>query len=164
MNASAQTVDDGNDARMLAALDRLRAEIAVASEKTTGELIRDAATLLADLLRTAVEPEMLTPHLDRVLIAPMREEAEYRHVTEGGAELVLLGGGSVDAERPLFGVAVASGPGMISRKGVRIPTGVHPGDVVVFSRHVGDVVTVAGKSYRLVKAIDIQATIPAGGS
>lgn len=81
---------------------------------------------------------MFKPFNDRVLIEVDEDEAE----TKGG--LAIPEGSVEDIHK--WGTVIRVGPGKLSKKGVRIPVGVEPGDRVAFVRFLER--TETGKSLR----------------
>lgn len=81
---------------------------------------------------------MFKPCNDRVLIEVDEDEAE----TSGG--LVIPEGSVEDIHK--WGTVISVGPGRLSKKGVRIPVGVEPGDRVAFVRFLER--TETGKALR----------------
>lgn len=53
------------------------------------------------------------------------------------------------------GVVIATGPGHYNSQGIRIPTDVDVGDVVMFNKHVGETKEINGQPLRFIKASDI---------
>jgi chaperonin GroES len=98
--------------------------------------------LINQLLKAINVDSDLSPQRDRVLVREIKEKkSDVLWVPEEG--------------RAGKGVIIASGPGHLSPQGVRIPTELNPGDIVVFNKHTGEEVTFNEEKLRLIKAGDI---------
>lgn len=105
------------------------------------ELAKDLSQHLRDLL-----PEQYRPFRDRVLV---------RTIEVSRSSLIHI----PDEQHEGRGLVVAKGDGSYNKHGVRIPIDVEVGDVVVFSRYVGEKVTFADEELRLIKASDLMAVL-----
>ena len=88
---------------------------------------------------------MIKPLADRVLIEP--QEAQTK--TASGIFIP-----DTAKEKPQQGKVVAAGPGKKDE-----PMEVKPGDVVLYGKYAGTVVTVEDKKYLIVKQSDILAVL-----
>jgi chaperonin GroES len=95
---------------------------------------------------------MLEPIRDYVLV---ELEPEERQTAAG----VLLPETLEERKKPRaqWGRVVAAGPGRISRKGVRLPTEVEPGDRVCFDRFAGTEMLASGRRMVLIGASELLA-------
>lgn len=94
----------------------------------------------------------LVPLEDRVIIAPLDEEAKK---TKGGIFLPE----TADKEKPEQGKIVSVGPGKMLEDGKRAPMEVKVGDTVVFTKYGPDEIKVDGKTYLIARHSDILAII-----
>jgi chaperonin GroES len=65
--------------------------------------------------------------------------------------------GERNKPRAQWGVVVAAGPGRISRKGVRVPVEVKPGDHVCFDRFAGTEMTIEGERWVMIHTEELLA-------
>ena len=92
----------------------------------------------------------IKPLEDRVLVQPLEAE----QTTKSG--LVIP---DTAKEKPQEGAVIATGPGRVDDKGVRIPMDVAVGDIVIFSKYGGTEVKYDGQEYLLLNARDILAVV-----
>ena len=95
-------------------------------------------------------PTTIKPLEDRVLVQPLEAE----QTTAFG--LVIP---DTAKEKPQEGAVIATGPGRVDDKGVRIPMDVAVGDIVIFSKYGGTEVKYDGQEYLLLNARDILAVV-----
>lgn len=93
--------------------------------------------------------ELPTPVGDRVLVQPKKDEQMV-----GVIEIPDIG-----VERPMFGVVMKLGTGVLNRKGEPVSFIVGCGDSVVFHRAVGVDAQFDGKPYNIIKQDDIEAVL-----
>ena len=94
----------------------------------------------------------LVPLEDRVIIAPLDEEAKK---TKSGIYLPE----TADKEKPEQGKIVSVGPGKMMEDGKRAPMEVKVGDTVVFTKYGPDEIKIEGKAYLIARHSDILAII-----
>ena len=93
----------------------------------------------------------LRPLGDRVILEPI---SVYDTTNSG-----IIIPETVTKDRPQMALVVAVGPGVMNKKGERIPLDVKPGDKVVFSKYGPDDVEIEGKKYLVCRADSIMAVI-----
>ena len=92
----------------------------------------------------------IKPLHDRVLI----ERVEAVKKTSGGVILP-----DTSAEKPAEGLVVATGPGLTKDDGSIRTLNVKEGDRVIFARNAGSELKFEGKSYLMMREVDIHAII-----
>lgn len=93
----------------------------------------------------------IKPLDDRIVVRPLDAE----EVTAGG--LVIP---ATVREKPQEGEVLAAGPGRFNSAGTaRIPTGIKPGDIVLYGRYGGTEVKHDGEQYLMLTAADVMALI-----
>lgn len=92
----------------------------------------------------------IKPLEDRVLVQPLEAET----TTASGLYIP-----DTAKEKPQEGKVIATGPGRVDDKGVRIPMDVKQGDVVIFSKYGGTEVKYNNEEYLLLNARDILAVV-----
>jgi chaperonin GroES len=92
----------------------------------------------------------IKPLLDNVLIAPLEADAK----TASG---IILPDSA--KEKPQIGEVKATGPGLVTPKGEKIPMNVKAGDKVMYKKWGGDEVKVNGEDWMIVKQGDILAIV-----
>lgn len=109
--------------------------------------IGQTTEILVSLLGSVI-PASYTPFLDRVLLYPLPEPPRSRLV-----DLPL------SKEAPLRALVVRLGASGVAGRVLEYEPGcsIEPGDVVIFSRHSGQVVRFGDVELRLIKAADILA-------
>lgn len=94
----------------------------------------------------------IAPLGNRVAIEVIEED---NRTTAGG--LVLP---AKDRERPLFGVVISVGEGLLTEQGAYIPIPLHPGDKIIFERYSGTEIRASDKPAVLVlEYSDIMAVL-----
>lgn len=89
-----------------------------------------------------------TPLQDRVLV----KLAEAATETTSGIALA-----TESDEEPSQGEVVAAGPGLVTSQGEVMPTGISPGESVIYAKLAGTSVTIEGSAYKVVDGIDCLA-------
>ncbi len=97
-----------------------------------------------------MEPNMLKPLFDYVLIKPLEEE------TMRPSGIVLP---DTAKEKPQRGEVIATGPGARDKDGNIIPMVVSVGDVVVYKKWGGTEIKLSGVDYMLIKQDDLLAKV-----
>lgn len=92
----------------------------------------------------------IEPLNDRVLV----ERCDYEEMTPGG--LVIP---DMAKEKPTEGLVIASGPGRTDDDGRLVPTGLAPGDRVLFGRYSGIELKVGEKNVVMLRADDVIARL-----
>lgn len=124
---------------------------------TTASALAEARALM---LRVLEELDIkYQPRRDRVLVQPIEEHGDASDYVQRVSGLYVSSAGSHTEGEPIRGIVISTGPGTYNRAGNLIPTDVRPGDIVIFTRYAGDVVSVKGSSLRLVKAADLLAIV-----
>jgi len=98
--------------------------------------------------------EKIIPLEDRVLV----KVDPIAYVTEGGIEIP---GGYSESKSHLKGEVIATGPGRMDDRGNVTPTGVKPGDKIVFGKHAGLKINQNGEEHRLFHAADVLVVLDA---
>lgn len=94
---------------------------------------------------------MLKPLDDHVVVEPIVQEEK----TSSGIYLP----DTAHKDKPQTGKVVAVGTGRLMENGIRVPSEVKAGDVVVFAKYSGSDVTLDGKDYIILRDSDILAVV-----
>lgn len=92
----------------------------------------------------------IKPLEDRILVQPLEAE----QTTASG--LVIP---DTAKEKPQEGKVIATGPGRVDDKGVRVQLDIAVDDVVIFSKYGGTEVKYSGEEYLLLNARDVLAVV-----
>jgi chaperonin GroES len=106
------------------------------------EVTTEVQELINKLIKAIDLDSNLHPQRDRVLV---------REIKESKSDLLWV----PEESKAGKGVVIATGPGHLSPNGVRIPTELEPGDIVLMNKYVGESIEFGGEHLRLIKAGDI---------
>lgn len=117
------------------------------------QIVRDDSVLLA---YTGVTMRLNSVRCVRDYVLVELEQNTNNVVTRSG---VVIAAQVMRDEEPCTGRVVLTGPGRATSYGKASPSPVVPGDFVKFKDYAGNDVMIEGKSYSVVKMVDILCTL-----